>query len=141
MYCTGMILITVAVVAFVIYMNKGAKEEDVKASPAKIVPAPKFSAEEPFKAGDLPIGGGASPDLDKPRNPYTLLDGLQPRLLGEQPVAYINAEGCYARDYNSVHSLTGNYSKLTNNVMPMYPDNCTGPRQEFTAAFYTLNRA
>ncbi len=134
-----MILITVAVVALIFYMHGNVKAEVV--APAKIVPAPKFSAEEPFKAGDLPIGGGASPELDKPRNPYTLLDGLQPRLLGEKPVAYINAEGCYARDYNSVHSLTGNYSKLTNNVMPMYPDNCTGPRQEFTAAFYTLNRA
>ena len=77
-----MILITVAVVAFVIYMNDGPKVEMTKPASAKIIPAPKFSVEESFKAGDLPIGGGASPDLDKPRNPYTLLDGLQPRLLG-----------------------------------------------------------
>lgn len=140
MYCTGMILITIAVLALM-YMYRGSNPSFAPHPPTKIVPAPKFSAEEPFKAGDLPIGGGASPELDKPRNPYTLLDGLKPRLLGEQPVAYINAEGCYARDYNSVHALTGNYSKMTNNNMPMYPDNCTGPRQEFTAAFYSLNRA
>lgn len=141
MYCTGMILITVAVVALIFYMHDASSIKADIPAPAKIIPAPKFTAEEPFKAGDLPIGGGASPELDKPRNPYTLLDGLKPRLLGERPLTYINAEGCYARDYNSVHSLTGNYSKLTNNNMPMYPDNCTGPRQEFTAAFYSLNRA
>lgn len=135
-----MILITLAVVALIFFIHGGITVY-APVPPAKIIPATRFTAEEPFKAGDLPIGGGASPELDKPRSPYTLLDGLKPRLLGEKPLAYINAEGCYARDYNSVHSLTGNYSKMTNNNMPMYPDNCTGPRQEFTAAFYSLNQA
>lgn len=134
MYCTGIILLTAIVVTLIVFLQP-PKEKVVPHPTVKVTVQPKYTAEEPFG------GGGASPELDKPRNPYTLLDGLKPRLLGESPLAYINAEGCYARDYNSVHSLTGNYSKITNNIMPTYPDNCTGPRQEFTAAFYSLGRA
>ncbi len=134
MYCTALFLFVIlSAVAVFLYLANS----DILVPP----PPPAPRRVETFRSTDLPIGGGASPELDKPRNPYTLLDGLQPRLLGERPLAYVNAEGCYARDYAAAHSLTGNYSKMTNNMMPTYPDNCTGPRQEFTAAFYTLNRA
>lgn len=106
----------------------------------KEVPAPSYGATEEFSSLSLPIGGGDSPALDEPRTPYTLLnDALRPRMMGEAAAADINSERCYDTDYNAFHSLTGNFSKITNNNLPTYPDNCTGPRQEFTGTFYMPN--
>ncbi len=104
----------------------------------RAVPAPYYGVQENFKEADLPIGGGDSPALSNPRQPYTLLnDALRPLEAGDPPLEQTTAASCYATDYNAAHSLTGNYSKITNNNMPTYPDNCTGPRQEFTLSFYS----
>jgi hypothetical protein len=108
----------------------------------KEVSAPNYGVETFRPDFDLPIGGGASPELDKPRVPYTLLnDALQPVLLGEKPVADLDAQRCYEMDYSAHNELTGNFSKFTNNNLPTYPDNCTTPHQELTGTFYTTRSA
>lgn len=99
---------------------------------------PKFSASEHFQnpGTDLPIGGGDSPALNKPRVPYTLMgDSLKPLELG-QGHELITAQKCYDRDFKAQTSLVGNYAQRTNNVMTTYPDTCTGPRQELILGFY-----
>jgi hypothetical protein len=100
----------------------------------RIISKPKMDEGFTSAMGQLPIGGGANPELDRPRAPYALLgDALPPR-----GVAFrgMTAEKCYDADWNAQNSLTGNFSKFTNNNMTTYPDNCTGPRQEFTGSFY-----
>jgi hypothetical protein len=109
----------------------------VEAQPA-MIPGPKYSASENFQeqGTDLPIGGGDSPALNEMRTPYVLLkDALPPLMLGKKHTL-VNSQTCYDRDYKAQDSLTGNYSKRTNNYLPTYPDTCTGPRQEFIFGFY-----
>lgn len=131
-----LIVILIAVLLIARVAKADASEEVVK----KEIPAPSYGATEEFSSLSLPIGGGDSPALDEPRTPYTLLnDALRPRMMGEAAAADINSERCYDTDYNAFHSLTGNFSKITNNNLPTYPDNCTGPRQEFTGTFYMPN--
>jgi hypothetical protein len=104
----------------------------------KVIPGPRYGACENFQnlGSDLPIGGGDSPALDQPRTPYGLLnDALPPLMLGQKH-ELINSQSCYEKDYMAQTSLTGNYTKRTNNNMPTYPDTCTGPRQEFILGFY-----
>ena len=113
--------------------------------PEKAIPKgirkPYYGVQESFSSFDLPIGGGDSPALDKPRVPYTLLnDALKPVMLGEK-APLTTSRSCAATDWNYYHSLTGNFSKFTNNNMPTYPDNCTGPLQEFTLSFYKTDAA
>jgi hypothetical protein len=91
-----------------------------------------FATSEP---GQLPIGGGADPELGDLRTPYSLLKDALPARQGPN-FRGITAASCYDADWNAQNSLTGNNSKFTNNNMPTYPDNCTGPRQEFTGSFY-----
>ena len=111
-----------------------------KATP-KSTRKPYYGVVENFSSFDLPIGGGDSPALDKPRVPYTLLnDALKPYMLGEK-APLTTSRSCAATDWNYYHSLTGNFSKFTNNNMPTYPDNCTGPLQEFTLSFYKTDAA
>lgn len=142
MYLTAFILIALFIgLVFVMYIPATVHTEPVVATPHS-VPRPYYGVQENFKAADLPIGGGDSPALDTPRTPYTLLnDALMPIMAGELPLERTTAQSCHATDYNAFNSLTGNFSKITNNNMPTYPDNCTGPRQEFTMAFYKKEAA
>jgi hypothetical protein len=110
-----------------------------KASP-KAFPKPYYGVVENFNSADLPIGGGDSPALDSPRTPYTLLNGALKPVIGER-APLTTSRSCAATDWNYYHSLTGNFSKFTNNNMPTYPDNCTGPLQEFTLSFYKTDAA
>lgn len=129
------LLVVILLIARVAQSQSAAEEVTRKA-----VDAPTYAAKEEFSSFSLPIGGGDSPGLNEPRTPYTLLnDALRPRMLGETAAANINSQRCYDTDYNAFHSLTGNFSKITNNNLPTYPDNCTGPRQEFTGTFYMPN--
>lgn len=131
------VLIALTLLGVVIAMRRPIPE---KAIP-KEVKKPYYGAVENFSSYDLPIGGGDSPALDKPRVPYTLLnDALQPYTLGER-APLTTSRSCAATDWNYYHSLTGNFSKFTNNNMPTYPDNCTGPLQEFTLSFYKTDAA
>lgn len=137
MYLAAAILIVLFIgLVFVMYVPATIHAEPIIATP-RSVPLPYYGVQENFKVIDLPIGGGDSPALDTPRTPYTLLnDALVPLMAGEPPLEQTTAQSCYATDYNAFNSLTGNFSKITNNNMPTYPDNCTGPRQEFTLSFY-----
>ncbi len=131
------VLIALILLAVAITMQRPIPE---KAIP-KEVKRPYYGVQENFNSSDLPIGGGDSPALDKPRVPYTLLnDALQPVMLGER-APLTTSRSCAATDWNYYHSLTGNYSKFTNNNMTTYPDNCTGPLQEFTLSFYKTDAA
>lgn len=103
-----------------------------------VLPEPSYKATENFqnRGTDLPIGGGDSPALDQPRTPYGLLNDVLPPLTLGGKHELINSQSCYEKDYKAQTSLTGNYSKITNNVMTTYPDTCTGFRQEFMLGFY-----
>ena len=132
------IVIALALLGCVIAMRRPIPE---KATP-KAIPKPYYGVVENFNSADLPIGGGDSPALDKPRVPYTLLnDALRPVMLDEKRPPLTTSRSCAATDWNYYHSLTGNFSKFTNNNMPTYPDNCTGPLQEFTLALYKTDAA
>lgn len=137
MYLAAAVLIVLFIaLAFVMWSPATVRVAPEVAKP-RPVPVPYYGVQENFKVVDLPIGGGDTPALDSPRTPYTLLnDALVPIMTGEPPLEQTTAQSCHATDYNATHSLTGNYSKITNNNMPTYPDNCTGPRQEFTLSFY-----
>jgi hypothetical protein len=142
MYLAAAILIVLFIgLALVMYAPATVRAAPAVATP-RSVPLPYYGVQENFKVTDLPIGGGDSPALDSPRTPYTLLnDALTPIMTGEPPLEQTTAQSCNATDYNAAHSLTGNFSKITNNNMPTYPDNCTGPRQEFTMSFYKKEAA
>lgn len=137
MYYVGFIgLIVLLGLAYYFSNELSIKENRVQA--VTVVPVAKFSASENFQnpGSDLPIGGGDSPALDKPRTPYTLMnDALRPLELG-QGHELITAQKCYDRDFKAQTSLVGNYAQRTNNVMTTYPDTCTGPRQELILGFY-----
>ena len=102
------------------------------------LPEPSYKATENFQntGSDLPIGGGDSPALDQPRTPYGLLNDVLPPLMTGKKHEVMNSQTCYEKDYKAQTSLTGNYSKMTNNVMTTYPDTCSGFRQEFMLGFY-----
>jgi len=126
-----------ALAALVVLKSKADTDE---AANVKIVPQITIH-EKPTEGfatsamGQLPIGGGADPELGDMRAPYALLkDALPARTAAG--FRGIKAETCYDIDWNAQNSLTGNFSKFTNNNMPTYPDNCTGPLQEFTGSFY-----
>lgn len=132
--CGVMLLI---VLTFLLVSQMDARKMAPQPKP-KVIYGPKYGAHENFQdsGSDLPIGGGDSPALDKPRTPYGLLnDALEPLMLGQKH-ELINSQSCYEKDFMAQTSLTGNYAKRTNNNMPTYPDTCTGPRQEFLLGFY-----
>lgn len=136
--CWIWIAIGLVALAIAVIIKSAADAQD--AANAKITPlivaAPKskegFATANP---GQLPIGGGADPELGDPRAPYALLNDALP-VRRSAAFRGTTSESCYGYDWNAQNSLTGNYSKFTNNNMPTYPDNCTGPRQEFTGSFY-----
>lgn len=126
-----------ALAALVVLKSKADTDE---AAIVKIIPQITVHKKETegfamAVSGQLPIGGGADPELRNMRAPYALLKDALP---ARSSAAFrgITAESCYDIDWNAQNSLTGNYSKFTNNNMTTYPDNCTGPRQEFTGSFY-----
>ncbi len=136
MYFAGFIaLIVLLVIAYYFSNELSVKQNRVQA--VTVVPQAGYTAQEHFQdRADLPIGGGDSPALDKPRIPYTLMgDAIRPLELGSQH-ELITSQKCYDRDFKAQTSLVGNYVQRTNNVMTTYPDTCTGPRQELILGFY-----
>ena len=128
-----LLLLAVAVVA----ITKSPEINKVTQVPI-VMPEPSYKATENFQniRTDLPIGGGDSPALDQPRTPYGLLNDVLPPLMTGKKHELINSQSCYEKDYKSQTSLTGNYGKITNNVMTTYPDTCTSLRQEFMLGIY-----
>jgi hypothetical protein len=133
----ALIVLVLILLGCVVAMRNPVPEKAIPVATRK----PYYGAVENFNSFELPIGGGDSPALDKPRVPYTLLnDALKPVMLGER-APLTTSRSCAATDWNYYNSLTGNFSKFTNNNMPTYPDNCTGPLQEFTLSFYKTDAA
>lgn len=129
------VLIILLVIAYYFSSELSVTQNRVQA--VTVIPQPGFGATEHFQErADLPIGGGDSPALDKPRTPYVLMgDAIRPLEMGSKH-ELITAQKCYDRDFKSQTSLVGNYAQRTNNVMTTYPDTCTGPRQELILGFY-----
>jgi hypothetical protein len=76
----------------------------------------------------------APASLKQPRKPYNLLQDLPPAPRGS--ISCLKASCCAETDFEWRTNLTGNYLQRTNNYKREFPDNCTGPRQELTLAFY-----
>ena len=128
-------LIILLVIAYYFSSELSTTQNRVQA--VTVIPQIGYGASEHFQGrADLPIGGGDSPALDKPRVPYTLMgDAIKPLEMG-QVHELITSQKCYDRDFKAQTSLVGNYTQRTNNVMTTYPDTCTGPRQELILGFY-----
>jgi hypothetical protein len=135
MYIGFIALIVFLVIGYLLTSHLSNAQNRVQA--VTVVPGTRYGASENFQErADLPIGGGDSPALDKPRTPYTLMgDVLRPLEMGKAH-ELITAQKCYDRDFKAQDSLVGNYVQRTNNVMTTYPDTCTGPRQELILGFY-----
>ena len=137
MFFVGFIaLIVLLVIAYYFSSELSATQNRIQA--VTVVPQPGYGAREHFQdpGSNLPIGGGDSPALNKPRTPYVLMgDAIRPLETG-QSHELITAQKCYERDFKAQNSLVGNYVQRTNNVMTIYPDTCTGPRQELILGFY-----
>ena len=80
------------------------------------------------------IDGPANASLTEPRKPYHLLPDLPPAPRGS--ISCLKASCCAETDFEWRTNLTGNFLQRTNNYKREFPDNCTGPRQELTLAFY-----
>lgn len=80
------------------------------------------------------IDGPADASLKQPRKPYNLLPDLPPAPRGS--ISCLKASCCAETDFEWRTNLTGNFLQRTNNYKREFPDNCTGPRQELTLAFY-----
>lgn len=96
------------------------RQEVVEAFEAKIQ-----DSEEPVTGGD--------PALEKPREPYNLLNGWMTPL--EKP-AYPTAKGCRDVDFQVRLERTGNFRQLTNNYKRGDPDSCSTPLHDLSLAFY-----
>jgi hypothetical protein len=92
--------------------------------------APKVQdSDDPSLLGVKP----GDPGLDKPREPYNLLNGWLNPL--EKPM-YTNAKECRELDFQTRLERTGNFRQLTNNYKRGDPDSCSAPIQDMTLAFY-----
>lgn len=67
---------------------------------------------------------------------YSLLSDVIP--LKTEGLGTLNAESCYAGDFQTRIEKTGNYRQLTNNYKRGDPDSCSSLHQEFTSAFYKV---
>ena len=79
--------------------------------------------------GDAPIPGDKSADV--------LLKHLREKD-GQEQIGHIDSQRCYEIDFMSANNRTGNYSQKTNNYKHIYPDSCTGTRQEIIGQFYQM---
>ena len=69
-------------------------------------------------------------------NNYNLLtDVLELKGTG---LGTLNAQSCYAGDFQTRIEKTGNYRQLTNNYKRGDPDSCSSAHQEFTNSFYKV---
>ena len=79
--------------------------------------------------GDAPIPGDKSADV--------LLKHLKAKD-GQEQIGHIDSQKCYEIDFISANNRTGNYSQKTNNYKHVYPDSCSGTRQEIIGQFYQM---
>ena len=77
--------------------------------------------------GDAPLPGDKSPDV--------LLKHLKAK---NGQIGDIDSQKCYEIDFISANNRTGNYSQKTNNYKHIYPDSCSGTRQEIIGEFYQM---
>jgi len=81
----------------------------------------------------LPNAAPGDPELNKPREPYSLLAGWLPGVTCDQ---YPTAERCRAVDFQTRLERTGNCRQLTNNYKRGDPNSCSAPIQDLVMNFY-----
>ena len=79
--------------------------------------------------GDAPLAGDKSADV--------LLKHLRAKD-GQEQIGHIDSQKCYEIDFISANNRTGNFSQKTNNYKHVYPDSCSGTRQEIIGQFYLM---
>jgi hypothetical protein len=111
---------------------------------------PAFSYWESFENHmdrPMPLRPEISPVLEFPpntpnsadlynSNPYHLLSDEFAPPREKESISCVNSRSCYATDFNSLISKTGNYRQMTNNYKHNYPDSCSAPYQELVLNFY-----
>ena len=95
---------------------------------------------EPFEVKERQEEFTLSPNsaqLENPRQPYHLLQGVLPDS-SKDTVSGLGAEGCYQGDFQNRLQRTGNYRQLTNNYKRGTPDSCSAPLTELVTSFYQV---
>jgi hypothetical protein len=75
-------------------------------------------------------------NLEKPREPYSLLTDILPPFVGPSPSP--TSEACYNADFQKRLERTGNFRQWTNNYKRGVPDSCSAPQHELLLSFYKV---
>lgn len=84
------------------------------------------------------VSGPADDSLNKPRQPYHLLNGDLPNQKVDNVLSCMRAGCCYETDFQNRIQLTGNYIQRTNNYKRGAPDSCSAPFHELVNNFYKV---
>jgi hypothetical protein len=82
------------------------------------------------------LSGPADATLNSPRDPYNLLDYLEPATLGGSRTANFTSECAYIADGQRRIEKTGSYGQVTNNYKHKKPDNGSTWLHELSVSFY-----
>ena len=82
------------------------------------------------------LSGPADATLNSPRDPYNLLDYLEPATLGGSRTANLTSECAYIADGQRRIEKTGSYGQITNNYKHKKPDNGSTWLHELSVSFY-----
>jgi hypothetical protein len=81
----------------------------------------------------------ADTSLDRPRQPYTLLnDWFETKEVDAVRVGAYSAARCYDSDFQTRLEKTGNFRQMTNNYRRGDPDSCSAPNQEVALGYYKI---
>lgn len=75
-------------------------------------------------------------NIEKPREPYSLLSDILPSFVGKSPSP--TSEACYNADFQNRLNRTGNFRQWTNNYKRGVPDSCSAPQHDLLLSFYKV---
>ncbi len=84
------------------------------------------------------VTGPADATLNKPIQPYHLLNGYLPNQKVDNVLSCMRAGCCYETDFQNYMQTTGNYIQRTNNYKREAPDSCSAPFHELVNNFYKV---
>ena len=82
------------------------------------------------------LSGPADATLDTPRNPYNLLEYMEPASNSGTVLANLTSECAYVADGERLIEKTGSYGQVTNNYRHKKPDNGSTWLHELSVSFY-----
>ena len=82
------------------------------------------------------LSGPADATLDTPRNPYNLLEYMEPASNSGTVLANLTSECAYVADGERLIEKTESYGQVTNNYRHKNPDNGTTWLRELSVSFY-----